>query len=424
MLAWIVVYSRPVRCLNAISLLSAALLAGSTWGCKADFGASQAGDGNPDASTGSDNDAGGNLGFVPSNIRPELVLAGTDPIMLTGLGGIVEINTDNGTIQLPDGTDVRPAGVVFNPEQQTGGPDLCVFSATDLLIGADTEVRVSGTPALVWALSGDATIEGTILATGGRGTVHAAGPGGFTGGRDAILNGDGPGGAPIAIAEDIDIGGGGASHVAIGGKGGDRVAVPGGAAGPVYGTPTLTPLVGGSGGAKGGGDGGGPGGGGGGAVQITALGNIVITNGGINCGGGGGASSSNDDGGGGGGSGGSILLEASNITLNDTRLASNGGGGAAGALDANNPGIVGQPGGLSDIPALGGAAGGEGTAGGNGGAGDSAAGAPGIDGDGGANADNSGGGGGAAGRIFIRAENLTPGDSILSPVEGLGIDTL
>jgi hypothetical protein len=389
--------------------------------------------GQPDASVPPLPDAGdpppdAPPGFTPSNISKDLLEQGTVPLIVERDQGDIEIDTDTGSIvRASDGASLAPEGLLFTRLSQAEGPDLGVFSVSNLVIERDVTARVRGSAALVFAASGDATIAGVIVAAGGRGTATQAGPGGYPGGDALTLHGQGPGGGRFnGIAGDV--GGGGGGHVAPGGSGGDFGASAGGAGGASYGSPELVPLVGGSGGGMGGGDapydGNGVGGGGGGAVQISARGSIVVERyGGIHCGGGGGQGGRLDDSGGGGGSGGAILLEALVVELAGT-LAANGGGGGAGA-NADVSGQSGQSGALGNTPALAGTGAGEGTSGGAGGADQSPAGQPGVNSQAIEDtSDNAGAGGGAAGRIRIRTRSGAAVDGIISPLAGFSEGSL
>ncbi|AKF08699.1 PE-PGRS family protein [Sandaracinus amylolyticus] len=396
-------------------------------GCQsADSGAPVTDSGAPDASESADSgapDASPTIDasappLVPSNIPGDTLLAGTVDLVLREADGTIVIDTDAATIvRASDSADRRPDGLEDRLVPQLGtAPDLRVFVLRSLHVEEGADVRVIGAAALVFAVAGEAIVDGVIDVRGGRTTPEAAGAGGFAGGTALTRSGGGPGGGLADIARE-DVGGGGGAHAGRGGAGGARGGVVGGAAGRAFGERALVPLVGGSGGGfGGGGDAGGVGGGGGGAVQISAARIRIGSRGGINAGGGGGRGGRSDDGGGGGGAGGAILLEALAIDV-DGALAANGGGGGAGA-NVSVEGRAGQSGRLGSTEANGGDGAGEGTSGGDGAAGDR------IDGEAGASAsssglDNSGGGGGGGGRIHLRAASIDRDGATLSPAAGV-----
>ncbi len=167
-----------------------------------------------------------------------------------------------------------------------------VFHYTTVSVPAGVTVKytrnAANTPVTMLA-TGHVTISGTIDvsgSTGGAGVMGfrlapnggVGGPGGFDGGSGAngltgtgIKGGDGlgPGGGGAGAASGgAPRAGGGGSHLTSGAWNSD-----GGAPGPLYGTPTLVSLIGGSGGGGAGswsGSSGAGGGGGGGATLIAA----------------------------------------------------------------------------------------------------------------------------------------------------------
>lgn len=187
----------------------------------------------------------------------------------------------------------------------------------------------SGAP-VIWVVSGDVTIGGTVTLNGGGGIcpnnppVNATpGPGGFRGGlpsESAVVGmaGLGPGGGNIG---DSDSGGGGGGYA--GGGGGGNCG--GGAGGTTYGNEFIIPLIGGSGGGGGRGGNATGAGAGAGAILIVAAGDFVNTgliraNGGNSC-------NVNDGREGGGGSGGGIRIVADTISGNGFFQALGGSGG-------------------------------------------------------------------------------------------------
>ncbi|MEM9489107.1 MAG: hypothetical protein AAGC55_08180 [Myxococcota bacterium] len=366
--------------------------------------------------------------FAPSHIGAESFELGTGPLLLDRPGQVIVIDTDGLGIITSDGAPLMADGVAFTVvEQGSGVPEIAVLAAARLEITATTQIEVIGGRALAMAIAGEVRLAGEIVATGGRGAIAAAGPGGFPGGDGAAPDGSGPGGGayggddPPGDDTSNDVGGGGGGHGRSGGQGGDRAnslvdggVAPGGAGGSAY-DDEQQYLIGGSGGGRGGGLGG-VGGGGGGAVQISAAVAIAIDPGSIiNVGGGGGRSNGGDDGGGGGGAGGMIVIEAPVVTIDQGVLAGNGGGGGSGS-NVLNPGRDGATGLAASEPAGGGLQTGEGMAGGDGGAAGAADGQPGgdsagIDG----TDDNGGGGGGGVGRIVVRASSLSQASAVISP---------
>lgn len=172
------------------------------------------------------------------------------------------------------------------------------YSSVRITTATVTFKNNSSRAPVVWLVTGDVTIGGTIRLDGEAGNIRRMpepGPGGFRGGLaqsglDDEGSGYGPGGGARWLGGTIN---NAASHQTKGGAG----------SGPVYGDPEVRQLVGGSGGGSRG-DGGYSGGAGGGALLIIATGRITI-NGQIHARGGGGAA--------GGGSGGAIRLVASEI---------------------------------------------------------------------------------------------------------------
>ncbi len=204
----------------------------------------------------------------------------------------------------------------------------------------------SGRAPVVWLVSGDVTINGTV-SLDGQGYLPAPwlaepGPGGFRGGSAnyapgaADAAGFGPGGGAIRVSDYASLFfGAGGSYGSVGSYG------P-----PAYGNPSLIPLIGGSGG--GGryayvtsrydltGRNGKSGGAGGGAMLIATAGNLSIA-GMIHADGGNGMNSESPDanqfpwsfaGGGGGG----IRLVAASLTGNGVVRALGGNGGTPGGL--------------------------------------------------------------------------------------------
>jgi hypothetical protein len=351
--------------------------------------------------------------YTPTNFGAELLTAGTAALHLQASDGVVLVDTAAGTIRRQsDSADLRPAGVGFETVVQgLGAPSIGVFTVSGLVVEAGVEVRVSGAPALAFAVAGDATLAGTFDLRGRSASPQVlgiGGPGGGDGGVNLTSSAAGPcGGGGVDLLGDV--GGGGGGHGINGGAGGARGVQPGGSAGRLCGNAVLEPLRGGGGGGAGGGGATrGRGGGGGGALQISARGIVTQpAEGVINVSGGGGGGGGNDDGGGGGGAGGGVLLEGARLVL-DGLIVANGGGGGAGA-DMTTPGPNGTGGLASSAQASGGTGSGEGKSGGQGGAGTMPEGLPGTGSTGTTGSDNAGGGGGAAGRIRLRSDDIRRG---------------
>lgn len=294
-------------------------------------------------------------------------------------------DTTNGTLKGKMNTSIPVTTMVLS---QPNGPAAMLVSVRDFSLDAGATLTVTGSRPLVIAVSGTATIAGTIDASA---SLSIAGPGGTSG--DCTGAGGNTGNSSNTTAAAFGGGGGALQGMGgrggnVGGMGGTSIGAPavirGGCAGGLGGAGTATQA---------------PRGAGGGAVQITARTSITV-DGVIHVGGGGGAGGRvGYGGGGGGGSGGFIGLDAPIVIVTGT-LAANGGGGGGGASDVGNADNGGD-GRTSSTPATAGA----GAATSNIGA--CASGGIGAAGTtlGGQNAGNSlcggGGGGGAAGFILI-----------------------
>lgn len=205
-----------------------------------------------------------------------------------------------------------------------------VFKYTSVTVEAGATVTFTNHPSrapVVWLVSGNVTIAGTVRLNGANAVASPGlaepGPGGFRGGTSyftpgvAGSAGFGPGGGGTGTQ------GYGGSHSSLGG---------GGAPGPVYGNPSLIPLLGGSGG---GGDqdhSGYAGGGGGGAILVACAGALTVS-GSITANGGQGTYDTyNGSLTGASGSGGGIRLLASTLAGNGVVQAIGGTGRNAGGL--------------------------------------------------------------------------------------------
>jgi hypothetical protein len=347
-----------------------------------------------------------------------------------------EFFTDTGAIENVRAANSNPAvvevnsGIAFHVATQ-GAQSVAVWSFKSLSIPTGVVVRFNANNPAALVAASTMTVVGVIDARGydANGTLcggASPGPGGGAGGATSgVLTGQGLGGGLGPNPNNTYSGGpSGGSFGGVGGAGGygaNQATQPGAAAGAIYGTPALSPLLGGSGG----GGAGAVGGGGGGAIQLVAGQQITMgggTNpGGVNAGGCNGHGASYGSAGSGGGSGGGILVETPSLQLQANGvLAANGGAGAAG--DSTPDPLPGQmsaayvPG---AIPSGGSGYG----AGGGPGVGASPAGVQ------GSHAVNSNGGGGAggggAGRIRINnlSGSFTPGSgAIITPSLGITPD--
>jgi hypothetical protein len=288
----------------------------------------------------------------------------------TGVGGpfapgaATTIDTDTGDITPPGGVSPAFDGVAFN------------FTTID--IPAGVTVTATGSQPLILLATTDATIAGTIDASGSKGGGdlaasacndpvggagglpgaggHAGGAGGGSAPGTGTVDGDpglgpGAGGGGVSLGTGYNYaGGGGAGHATAGQPGTTYGSGTPGAAGAAV--ASLPPLLGGSGGGGGsmsddaaplgppfdpGDEGGAGGGGGGGAVQILT-GNTLTVTGTIDCSGGDGGDCTCNGGSGGGGAGGCIeLLAAVTPTTGGATLDVTGGipgdvGGSVSAL--------------------------------------------------------------------------------------------
>lgn len=202
---------------------------------------------------------------------------------------------------------------------QPGGPDIAVFTFTNINLGGlATALSINGTnPVAILSHQNVTAIPININGKpGAAGTGGLAGVGGSAGGAKGFAGGGANGGG-------FGTSGGGAGNAGAGGNG---VGVGGGTGGAVNATNLL---VGGSGG---GGSSFGGGGGGGGGLEIGAVNAISFGASTSITANGGNAASGNGVGGaamGGGGAGGLIYLHGKQVTLLPTQTFSVNGGGAA-----------------------------------------------------------------------------------------------
>jgi hypothetical protein len=449
-------------------------------GCSIVFGSGDytggGSDGGDDASEDAAGDAEAPDHIVPSHlVDRDVVIAAAEatvPEFLTGYAYL--LNTDTKQIvrcawggpedPLPsECAEDATAYPLAIESQQEGDLQVAVFAVKAFTIPEGAVLVVGGTHPLVIVSAGDITIDGVIYA----GVTGGPGPGGTFGmeTRDGgglliapayACQSDGGGGDPatsllpaLRVAGQGECGrfttgagaggGGGGGHAGLGGLGGtgspDAPPSSGGGGGAVQ---NIVSSVGTLAGGAGGGAGGFAtlftrrprGGHGGGAVQLTSDGKITIgAMGGVLAPGGPGEAGGLTEapteitGGGGGGAGGTVFLEAREIEIAGFVSVNGGGGGGGDAATDERRASPGGP--AKPTEAATGGAGvdddgfppdGEGGAGGDGSFGTKLQGRP---GEGKTNLNSvraGGGGGGAAGRIFLRAGDVTYVDgSVVSP---------
>lgn len=331
--------------------------------------------------------------FVPSHVQPVYSLT-APAVMITADS---EVDTTARTISIGAAAPTPLANLVHSDT-------FAVWSVGSFVLGPNVRLLLKGDRPLVIVAATTVELRGHVAAYG---DVATPGAGGLAG-----ASGPGKGGNGGKAGADIS-GGGGAGHATAGGAGGKLNAAVAGSAGPLA-NASGAMLVGGSGGGHGGGFTAavcsdptrGRGGVGGGAIQISAVGKILVAStGSVDVGGGGGAGGCKDNGaadahrgGGGGGAGGLVFLESvAGIELEaGAELAAAGGAGGEGG-DGNKMGQDGQAGPYPSGVALGGNAsfGGSGGNGGTGAGATTTAPGPGLSGT------TAGGGGGSTGRVFF-----------------------
>jgi hypothetical protein len=331
--------------------------------------------------------------FVPSHIQPAYSL--TAPNVTIATNSVLD--TSARTITIGSGAPAPLTNLVHSGE-------VAVWSVGSFKLDFSVKLTLKGTRALVIVASKDVNLDGHIAAFGDK---DVPGPGG-----SAAASGAGKGGNGVKPNSGDASGGGGAGHATAGGAGGTKGAAAGGAGGAAVNANDAV-LAGGSGGGHGGGlptakcsdATRGRGGVGGGAIQISALGKLIVsTTGSIDVGGGGGAGGCKDNGmdqyrgGGGGGAGGLVVFEAiAGIQIDfGAQIAAAGGGGGEGG-SSKDMGGDGQSGPYPAGIALGGAL----NSGGKGGNGGTGAGSSATMPDPGVANDSAGGGGGSTGRVFL-----------------------
>jgi hypothetical protein len=350
--------------------------------------------------------------YRPANFDPAAIAA-------RGIAPALTINCNNAWFNSADGGQFWCSGQtapIQTVVKQDGGPDAVVLATNGLSVGSGGALALVGSRPVIFAVWGDATINGTISAASAASTGAGQNPAGLCDAQNGLADGSLLGG-----------GGGGGSHGGRGGDGGDGSAVGhGGRSGSLSGNASIAPLRGGCPGGSGGravdsSSQGGRGGAGGGAVQISALGLLTVS-GTVTASGAGGQGGlgviTGSNGGGGGGSGGAVLLEGQDVSMPaGGKLTANGGGGGGGGGVSNGlDGADGPP--QTAAPAPGGS--GAIACAGRGGQGGSAQGpaAPGED----ATAlCSAGGGGGGLGRVRVNGFGVChPDAGVQSPAPTFG----
>ncbi|KAB2904654.1 MAG: hypothetical protein F9K40_06895 [Kofleriaceae bacterium] len=344
--------------------------------------------GGTDAATDATICEGDRYGFTISNVAHCDVPAAATALDLTN---VASIDTFSGTMTSVGGSTAPLPGTALVP--QADGNMIRVVSATSLMVPAAASITLRGENPIAFLVRGDAIVDGTLRLTGG--VLQASGPAGTRG--TCTTGGSGTGGTGAGLGG----GGGGGALGTAGGSGGygSNDTTNAGQPGVPLAAASRSPLAGGCAGSPG--NAGVTPGAGGGAIQITAMGSIVI-DGTVTAGGGGASGGGNTAGGGGGGSGGMVLLEAGTEVRGGGYLTANGGGGGGGGGAGGNATAGAAGCAQCATPAFGGSASGSGAGfGGNGAAGGTGA-MPGIN----SSAYAGGGGGGGVGVIWLRSSSV------------------
>lgn len=337
---------------------------------------------NPSATGGDSSGQGASkVAFTPSNVPVDEIdwsKAGD-----VAINGSCTVSSDEDKFSCAKG---QAAFTLFT---QPDASRVGMYVVKSFRVEANAILEVEGKLPIVIVALDKMEILGTVRVNG---SGTSAAPGGFISDQ-SDAKGGGPGGGGAGSATN---GAGGGSYCGVGGEGSANSNGVTANGGKVYGTPEISPLVGGSGG----GSRNLKGGSGGGAVQLVSGGSFLLSaTGVIHAGGGGGSSGSTT--GAGGGSGGAILIEADSATILGTLAANGGGGGSGGEY------VDGSDATPDDASALGSTSTDGASKGGNGAA------AATINGGNGTRAEKAypAGGGGGAGRIRI---NTTSGAATIS----------
>lgn len=185
------------------------------------------------------------LWFSAFSVSAAITIPGAD-----GSDGDLHI-TENETIRLSDALDGSWNAAVDLDDAGKGIYDkdkwAVVFKYSSVTIDSGATLSFSNHPSrapVVWLVSGNVTINGTISLNGGDYVTTPAnsepGPGGFRGGAGSFVSGveHGAGFGPGGGRQESNWGAGG-SYGTVGGSGPAK-----------YGNPSLIPLVGGSGGGR------------------------------------------------------------------------------------------------------------------------------------------------------------------------------
>jgi hypothetical protein len=336
-----------------------------------------------------------------ANVVPARAPWPSEPMVFSGLpdGGNCNYlfetgSADGGTGPISSSTGCAwPSRYVPVILPQAQGPDVVVFSTTDLVVFPSARLFFSGKRPVALLVHGSARIQGQINA-------RPLGPRPAPG-ADSVFCDAGIGGAGSGDRE----GGGGGGFLEAGGYGG-RTGPTTRNGGRANGTDTLIPLRGGCSGGPGWGTSSVPTNGGGG-LQLSVRNRLEVFDGGlITVSGIGGSGGDAGSAAAGGGSGGALLLQANDVFTMSAALTANGGGGGEGGTRTSSLAFNGDAGVFGSIasgtPASGGTGGNCcGGGGGSGGAGTTAPnnGNSGVNS--GGNTPAGGGGGGSRGRIRI-----------------------
>lgn len=271
------------------------------------------------------------------------LLPPADSLTLDTPGEYIYDSSGESTLTGPNGAEALVRFTINQPYETD------VLVVNNLLLGAQSVLRVIGDRPVVIAAHGDITIAGEVDASSSFGTAGAGSNPNACEPRQATVGTDDASGAG---------GGGGGGYGGLGGAGGNGSlasmnVAEGGTGGLAI--PAPSGILAGCRGRRGGaGDDSGvhaTGGHGGGAVYMAACESIAVT-GTVHAGGAGGRSGNRDGGGGGGGSGGYVGLDAMVVEVGaGAILAANGGAGGAGASNDMNTAEPGQNAQISDQPA-------------------------------------------------------------------------
>lgn len=325
---------------------------------------------------------GSKVGFQPSNVPVDQIDG--SKVGDVAVSGSCTISSDEDDFSCGEG---KAAFTLFT---QPDASRVGMYVVKSFRVEANAILEVEGKLPIVIVALDKMEILGTVR-------VNAEGssrtPGGFI--SDAAnAKGGGPGGG--GGGSEVN-GGGGGSYCGVGGTGSALANGTAASGGKSYGTPEISPLVGGS--AGGSADVPNFGGSGGGAIQFVAGTTFLLSSTGVVHAGGGAGNASQR--GAGGGAGGAILIEADSATILGT-LAANGGGGGGGWGDTTwSDTTDGNDATPDDAPAFGGKSKDGTSIGGDGAAADT------INGGNGTHTGKAypAGGGGGAGRIRINTKS-------------------